>query len=122
MILFDIKENQKQRINRKIEKNIRMMIVMNGFCLLLLHSPEFVISIYMAAADYNLYNLISSYVRNFDIFSFILNDVADIIYLFGYSINFFFFYNFNIFFRRSLNSFLSIRFKKAKILYSETSL
>ena len=121
LILLDIKENQKQKINHKIEKNIRLMILMNGFCLLLLHSPEFIISIYMASTDYYLYDLIPVNVRNFDIFTFILNDVADIVYLLGYSINFFFFYNFNIFFRRSLNSFFSMSFKKVKTFYSETS-
>jgi hypothetical protein len=102
------KNNSKHNTNNlKSERNIKLMIITNSMCSLVLHSPDLLISIYMATA-YFYADSVLFYVENFDLFSFILSDLGDVIYLFGYSMNFFFFYYFNGYFRKSLKNLFKI--------------
>jgi hypothetical protein len=106
----------KQIKNQTSETRIKLMIIINSTTLFVLHCPEMIISIIMAAncgrivkgdisnpvkryTDYEAYNEFG-----FSIFSFFLLDISEIFYLLGYSISFFIYYCFNNVFRNSFKN------------------
>jgi hypothetical protein len=98
--------------NEKIERNIRIMIIISGVCLFLLHIPDLVISIYMETTyiiKFQLKDSTDSFIdtRSLVLFSFLFNIISDIIYFLGFSLNTLLYYVFNSVFRRSMRDLLS---------------
>jgi hypothetical protein len=109
-ILLKAKANQnKSTIDAKNrEKKIKLMIICNGLNFFILHSPDFIISVFMARIDFTVYKkLVGPYNQNLDnytLFDNLLGVLADIFYIFGFSLNFFIFYHLNSPFNRYFHS------------------
>jgi hypothetical protein len=99
--------------NEKIERNIRVMVIMCGLSLFVLHTPDLIISVYMATTYINHISFYMESSRTFIetrtliFFSFLLNIISDIIYFLGFSLNTLLYYNFNSVFRRSMRDLFS---------------
>ena len=88
--------------NRYTERKLVLNIVFNDFVVLLLHLPDIFISAYFVFKG-NKYIMI---IKAIDYFTLILNDVADVCFITGFSLSFFIFYFFNKQFRRSFKNLL----------------
>jgi len=103
--ILNSKNDNKQNVNIRAERSLKMMIIINGFITFLLHSPDLIISITVAMS----FNGLEYKQTMLDFFSFVLNNISDICYILSYSINFFLYYFFNSCFRMS---FKNIFFRK----------
>jgi hypothetical protein len=106
---FEAKNLLLININNKLNylktgRNFRKMIIFNNLFQIIFHLPDLIVSIFMGTTDFNLFKLANFYVQNFDLFSFLLNDLSDIIYIFSFCVDFFLLYHFNAKFRGSFNS------------------
>jgi hypothetical protein len=97
-----IKAKKKLGIVHNVDKNpaerkIKLMIILNGLIVSLLHSPDLVISIFLAfkmkhIKDTEIY---------LDFYSFVLRNISDVFYILSYSLNVFLFYLFNSNYKKS---------------------
>jgi len=110
-----LNQNQNGLDAKKHEKKIKLMIICNGLILFILHSPDFIISVFMATTDFNFYERLNGiYHQNLDnyaLFDNLLSIVADLFYLAGFSLNFFLFYRLNSPFHRYFHLIFTTKFK-----------
>jgi hypothetical protein len=97
--------NKKFKEKRNTEKKIKMLIIINGFCLFILHMPDLIISFFFIFSKKN-YLL---YIQSYTFFSNIFSDLSDICYIFEYSLNFMIFYFFNNQFKASFKNLIGIK-------------
>jgi hypothetical protein len=105
---LSLKMLNKSAFINNAEKNVKLMILCSGVILFILHSPDVIISIFMATIYNCKYGLC---IKNFpswhdlNFFSFVLSSVSDCLYAFSFSIHFFIFIFFNKNFRKSFKNF-----------------
>ncbi len=93
------------------ERKMKLMIIYTGIVVLLLHSPDLIISLSLAFTFYSYkYNLIAM-----DFFTFVLKNISDVCYIISFSLNMFLYYAFNTHFKRKVHDvfqpFIEIRYK-----------
>jgi hypothetical protein len=104
-------QQQLNNKNEKVERNIIVMIITTGVCLFVLHTPDLIISIYMATTYLIELQLKGSTptaidTRGLVLFSFLFNIISDVIYFLGFSLNTLLYYAFNSVFRGSMRDLL----------------
>jgi hypothetical protein len=95
--VLDSIQNLKNNTNHRAEKSIKMMIIFNGAFVFILHSPDLIVSIWIAFT----YSGLEYRLEMLDLFSHVLNNISEICYILSYSLNFFLFYYFNSNFRNA---------------------
>ncbi len=93
--------NSKYSSYEKSKRNIKLMIIISGLLLLIFHSPDMLISIYMGIFFKKIYG---NYFNYFELLSHMLINIAEIIYFMNYSFNFMLYYYFNRNFRLSFKN------------------
>jgi hypothetical protein len=98
--LFKNKRNFQKDKKCVTEKKIKIMIVLNGFFMFVLHIPDLFISIGLAFSFKGF-----EFQQNLlDYFTHVLNNISDLCYILSLSLNFFVFFFFNNFFRKSFHN------------------
>jgi len=113
--------NKKYSAEHSTEKKIKFMIILNGLFLFLIHSPNFVISIYSTTIyGHNMDMAGPDQVdeKGLFLFGFLYTDICDCIYFLGYLSDFAFYFYFNKVFRRSLRDLFTPKFKKNQTINS----
>jgi hypothetical protein len=104
-LIISNQKNMKMSAGNTTEKKIKLMIILNGLFLFLIHSPNLVISIYSTTIyGHNMDVAGSDQVdeQGLFLFGFLYSEISDCIYFLGYLSDFVFYFYFNKVFRRSL--------------------
>jgi hypothetical protein len=88
--------NKIRNQSNKMERSVKLMMIVSSFVLFLTHTPDLLISIYMAMT---FRSIVDNVFKESLLFSLFYFSISENIYFLSYSFNFFFYYFFNNNFR-----------------------